>query len=110
VACETCKGKCCNGESGNIWVNGSEIAGISTFLGITSDEFIADYLRKIRYRFTLKELKTSDNYACVFFDPEKNGCSIYEVRPSQCKSFPFWDYFIERPDEIFKECPGCAPL
>jgi Fe-S-cluster containining protein len=26
---------------------------------------------------------------CVFLDEESKGCGIYEVRPTQCRNFPF---------------------
>ena len=51
-----------------------------------------------------------DNYACVFFDLEKKCCSIYEARPTQCRTFPFWDYFKENKEEVFKECPAIKEL
>ena len=104
--CETCPGRCCNGESGNIWVTRKEIQAIAGYLNITTNEFIETHLRKKGYRFTLIELKQGDNYACVFFDHEKNGCSIYPVRPSQCRTFPFWPHFKAHPGEVFEECPG----
>lgn len=109
-ACQDCQGRCCNGESGNIWVTRTEIQAISGFLGLGSDEFILQYLRKIGYRYSIKELKKESNYACVFFDEDKNGCGIYEVRPEQCRSFPFWPYFKDHPQEAYDECPGIIPL
>ncbi len=30
-----------------------------------------------------------DNYACPFFSPENNRCSIYETRPFDCRLYPF---------------------
>jgi Fe-S-cluster containining protein len=32
-------------------------------------------------------LKEKANFDCIFW---QNGCSIYEYRPLQCRSFPFW--------------------
>ena len=26
---------------------------------------------------------------CVFLDPRTKGCGIYDVRPTQCRNFPF---------------------
>jgi Fe-S-cluster containining protein len=108
-ACTTCNGHCCNGESGNIWVNRSEITTISEFLKMEPRTFMDTYLRKISYRYSIVELKSNDNYACVFYDVIKRGCTIYDVRPGQCRTFPFWPYFRENPGEIFKECPGVSP-
>jgi len=102
--CELCDGNCCIGESGYIWVNNSEILAISRFLGIDKDIFVSDYLIKVGYKYSIREIKLSENsYSCIFFD---KGCKIYDVRPTQCRTFPFWDYFIQYPEELLKECPA----
>ena len=31
---------------------------------------------------------------------------IYDARPNQCITFPFWDYYKTRLDELKQECPG----
>ncbi len=105
-ACNDCKGKCCNGEKGNIWVNKNEITAIAAFLKVDAKKFISSYLRKNGYRYSIKELKTGNNYACLFFDTEKNGCGIYDVRPEQCKTYPFWPFFKDNPEVVIKECIG----
>lgn len=107
-ACGDCNGICCNGETGNIWVSKKEMVAIASFIGIDVSEFIDSYLRKVGYRYSIKELKKNDNYACLFFDVEKNGCGIYDVRPEQCRTYPFWPFFKENPDVVVKECPGAA--
>jgi Fe-S-cluster containining protein len=104
--CKRCEGRCCNGETGSIFVNRDEIETISRFLKMEAATFIAEYLRKESYRFSLKEVKENKNYACVLFDSKRNRCSIYPVRPTQCKTFPFWDYFKDKPEELARECPG----
>lgn len=105
-ACDACKGMCCNGEKGNIWVNKKEITEIAASLAIETQEFIDRYLRKVGYRYSIKELKKDNNYACLFFDTEKNGCGIYEVRPEQCRTYPFWPFFKENPEVVIEECIG----
>ncbi len=104
--CSECSGKCCRGESGAIFLNSSEIANISNFLKIESSIFIRDYLKKIGFKYSIKELKIGGEHYCLFFDLDKRNCSIYEVRPTQCKSFPFWDYFKSNKDEVARECIG----
>lgn len=106
TACNSCSGRCCTGESGNIFVSAAEIGAIAELLGLDETEFRRDYLRKHGYKFSLKELKTAESYDCVFFDRERNGCSIYEARPLQCRTFPFWDYYKNRVDALKMECPG----
>jgi hypothetical protein len=105
-ACASCGGNCCTGESGNIFVSVTEIAAIAKLLNMPEDEFRRTYLRKEVYRYSLKEKVVNGSHDCVFFDRKANGCSIYQVRPLQCRTFPFWDYFRHRVDELKAECPG----
>lgn len=109
-ACKECRGNCCVGESGFIWVSSSEIKTIADFLEISSSELKEKYLYRDSYQFSIKERSCSLGLACVFFDLEKLACKIYPVRPNQCKSFPFWDYFKEHIDELESECPGIYRL
>jgi len=105
-ACKKCCGRCCIGESGNIWINKEEISKIAGFLDLSAEDFIKYYLKKVHYRYSLKELKINGSFQCVFFDDKNKNCSIYKVRPTQCRTFPFWEYFKKNTDEIIKECPG----
>jgi Fe-S-cluster containining protein len=90
-ACATCEGRCCTGESGYIYVTKTEIENISELLGLSVNDFVREYLFKKMYKYSIKERKVGDSYECVFYNKESNGCSIYEARPSQCRTFPFWD-------------------
>jgi Fe-S-cluster containining protein len=105
-ACATCEGRCCTGESGYIFVTKAEIFKIAELLEMDVNEFGVKYLFKKGYKYSLKEKKVGESYECIFYDKEKNGCQIYEVRPSQCRTFPFWDYFKTHIDELKEECPG----
>ncbi|MEO1922935.1 MAG: YkgJ family cysteine cluster protein [Nautiliaceae bacterium] len=102
-ACKTCGGNCCIGESGYIWVTPEEIKNIASFLGFEEKEFIKKCLIKVGYKYSIKERPYEGGFACIFFE---KGCKIYPVRPKQCRTFPFWDYFKDRIDELKKECPG----
>jgi len=104
--CKECSGNCCNGESGTIFLNKAEMKALSEFLGIPLSRFTADYLRKFSYKYSIKELKINNNYACVFYDEEQNICSVYPVRPGQCRTFPFWNCFKKHPEALLEECPG----
>ncbi len=105
-ACDTCAGNCCIGDSGYIWVDAQEIQNICEFIGIPINEFYDLYLRKVKYKFSLKEIVYNGGYKCIFFDVIKKACSIYSVRPKQCASFPFWEHFKTNIKEVEDECPG----
>ena len=34
---------------------------------------------------------SKDSWTCLFFDEEKNGCTIYENRPIECRALKCWD-------------------
>ncbi len=104
--CERCGGNCCIGESGYIWVSPLERKKMVEFLRMDDNCFSEKYLRKVGYKYSLIEKKFKNGYACIFFDENKLQCSIYDVRPYQCRSFPFWNHFKSNKDELEKECPG----
>lgn len=105
--CSECDGNCCIGESGYIWIDKDEINDLANYFSLSLDELRSKYLKKVGYKYSIIEKKLSeDNYACIFFDLEKKQCSIYEYRPKQCRTFPFWDYFKNRVNEVQKECPA----
>lgn len=104
--CDTCEGNCCIGESGYIWCTPAEIDAIASYVQLDRDLFMTEYIEKVKYRYSLKERNVGGSYHCIFFDSRKRGCSIYPVRPSQCRTFPFWEHFKTHRDEVIKECPG----
>ena len=106
-ACASCGGACCIGESGYIWIKYPEIEKMAEFLELTIEEFATMYLKKVKHRYSLIEKRLDEeNYACIFFDETINQCSVYSVRPLQCRTFPFWETFKGNLTELKKECPG----
>jgi len=105
-ACETCPGYCCSGASGNVWVSCQEIEGICLFLQVNFIDFMERYLRRVENRFSLRERVGANGLECIFFDGIEKKCSIYTVRPSGCRTYPFWEHFKTHPEEVVKECPG----
>lgn len=104
--CESCEGRCCTGESGFIYVNHDEIVALAKLLNLELSEFAKSYLFKKGYKYSLKETQYENSHDCVFYDRKSNGCKVYDARPTQCRTFPFWDYFKQRVDELKEECPG----
>lgn len=103
--CTRC-GNCCTGEAGFVWVSDEQIAAIAEFRGERLEEVTGLYTRREGTRRSLKERANGD---CIFFDREA-GCTIYPVRPQQCRTWPFWESNIQSPKtwaEIAAACPGC---
>jgi Fe-S-cluster containining protein len=105
-ACASCQGRCCTGESGYIYVTKTEIENIANLLKLDINDFANTYLFQIGYKYSIREIQHNGSHECVFYDRETNGCQIYDARPTQCRTFPFWDYFKTRVDELKLECPG----
>lgn len=105
-ACATCGGRCCTGESGNIFVTPGEIRALAALLKMDERDFRARYLEKRGYKFSLKEQVVGLSHDCIFYDREAGGCSVYLARPEQCRTFPFWEYYKTRVEELKRECPG----
>jgi len=104
--CKKCPGHCCRGESGNIWVNHQEIIQICSLLQTNPVDYIQKYLNRIDNRFSIKERFTEHGFECVFFEGPQKLCSIYAVRPLQCRQYPFWEHFKKHTGHVIKECPG----
>jgi Fe-S-cluster containining protein len=102
--CSQC-GNCCTGGPGFVWMSRDEIVRLAEFLKITPEETVERYCRKVDGKFSLNEVRdpATGSYDCIFLKempapPAKDGqitqsrrgCSIYPVRPLQCRTWPFW--------------------
>jgi len=105
--CTGC-GDCCTGDPGYVWVNQEEIDTLAAVVGLEAAEFESRYVRRVGNRRSLVELSGGD---CVFFDNSVRRCSVYEVRPRQCRTWPFWQSNVAAPDawrETCQACPGAG--
>ncbi len=102
--CTGC-GNCCKLDGGKVFVTAKEAETIAAFLHITEEEFHQRYIAdREQGKYVLKD-GDADN--CIFL--KNNRCEIYEVRPIQCKTFPFWHENIKslyRWKIIAQDCPG----
>jgi len=106
-ACGACEGKCCIGSSGFIWVNPREKRMLADSFGLSIEEFSKKYVDRLGQRDSLKEIHVGpNNYACIFFDLDQKKCTVYDLRPVQCRTFPFWPYYKKHPKKVAQECPG----
>lgn len=110
-ACTMC-GNCCSGSPGYVLVTEQECAALAKRLGITIDAFKRDYTHIMELGRSLNELENR-NYDCVFLDrekiPGKAVCGVYEDRPAQCQTWPFWPSLLRSRqawDRAKRKCPG----
>lgn len=102
--CTRC-GQCCTGAPGFVWVNDEEMQAIADFLGEDRDHAVAYYTRRLERGRSLRERANGD---CVFYEAG-TGCTIYPVRPRQCRTWPFWESNVKSAatwDETRRICPG----
>jgi Fe-S-cluster containining protein len=88
--CMECGGCCAGPGEGYIWVTRPEIEIIADFLNMTAGELRRKYLK--RYGLRTSIIEHSNTKDCIFLQEidGKKRCVIYPVRPSQCRSWPFW--------------------
>jgi uncharacterized protein len=111
-SCTMC-GNCCTGPEGFVLFTPDESAAIARRLGVSIEVFVRDYTKDSPAGRSLREVPSRFGLDCVFLDrttmPGKALCSIYEDRPAQCRTWPFWSSNLwskahwERAKRI---CPG----
>jgi uncharacterized protein len=103
--CTQC-GNCCTGAPGVVWVTDEEIRAIAEYRNISTGEMRIHHTRLVGSRVTLREYANGD---CIFLDAGTRKCTIYPVRPAQCRSWPFWNSNLESPEHWTRAqgvCPG----
>lgn len=106
--CTQC-GNCCTGAPGFVYVNDEEIRRIAEFLGNEDGTLGREHLRRVGRRYSLTENKKNGDCCFLRTEDGKRICSIYPVRPLQCRTWPFWDINLDTPDdwrEASLTCPG----
>jgi Fe-S-cluster containining protein len=101
--CTEC-GDCCSGAPGYVWVNNEEITALAALVGMTAEAFEDQYVRRVGIRKSLKEFPSGD---CVFLDSQTRKCSVYQARPRQCRTWPFWDSNLKTPEDWKHTCAVC---
>lgn len=134
--CTAC-GDCCTGGPGYVWVTQEEIRRVADHLKLTPAETAERYCRRVYGRISFKERRMPNgDHDCVFLQElspaapakggkagkgardlapgepiprRRRGCSIYAVRPLQCRTWPFWPENVadrESWDRAARKCPG----
>jgi uncharacterized protein len=103
--CTQC-GNCCTGAPGYVWVTADEIQAIAEYRGETYGDVLIHRTRPVGGERSLTEYANGD---CTFFDGRTRRCSIYPVRPRQCRTWPFWQSHLSSPADwkrVQSVCPG----
>ena len=108
-SCKRCSA-CCRFEAGFVFLSKTDAFLLGTALNMDYNGFLENYCRWIpgengKSRLSLKE---KSNFDCIFW-AEERGCSVYEARPLQCRTFPFWESVVNSSESwkmTAQDCPG----
>jgi uncharacterized protein len=108
--CAQC-GNCCAGPNeGYIWATAEELAAIAEFLKMPVKDLRRRYVERVGSRTTIVEdLQTKD---CIFLQTleGERRCVIYPVRPTQCRTWPFWAANLTEPDAWNHAAQRCSGI
>ena len=104
-SCTGC-GNCCksHGEYSHVYLREEEAKAIAEHLDMELGDFAAAHLQIQDGWLLLRQGDTQ----CPFLG-EDARCGIYEVRPVQCRTWPFWTINLEQRtwrEEVTPVCPG----
>jgi Fe-S-cluster containining protein len=102
TACQGCRGRCCRGLRGYVWISGEEVEAMAAAKAMDKARFSRSFVRQVNGRLALQERCINGEYLCCLLDPLTGRCTLYPQRPQQCKRFPFWD----QDNLTIQDCPG----
>jgi Fe-S-cluster containining protein len=104
-SCQSGCTRCCGGAPGDVFITRGELEKIAAHMQMSVSVFEDSYVRHYSSgRLSLTERRNGD---CILLNA--NGCSVYEARPKQCRTYPFWPEVTESLSSWIKEtdrCPG----
>ena len=96
--------RCCD-QKGFVYLGTTDIPRIAAYLGMTEAAFEHRYVYRTKNYARLRT--PPGKLQCHFLTAQ--GCSIHSVKPTQCRTFPFWPEIVESQSEWHKAaswCPG----
>ncbi len=100
-------GDCCSGKHGPgaVWLSREDVERLAKHFSLTLKELRHRYTRRLNGRTSLRERA---NFDCIFYRPGE-GCTVYESRPLQCRTYPFWGRILASRttwENEAEQCPG----
>lgn len=102
-ACQPGCTLCCDRE-GWVYVTEADILRIANYIGMAPDVFEKQHIYRTRKRARLRVPRHAN---CMFL--KDGGCSIHEVKPTQCRTFPYWPELLGSRRQWYATgnwCPG----
>ncbi len=86
--CTRC-GNCCRQKEGALFLTAVDLRNLAECLKLSDEEFFMQYCEVVDLRLATRvSLVAEDDGDCIFWG--EGGCEVYEHRPLQCRTFPFW--------------------
>jgi uncharacterized protein len=106
-SCARCSA-CCRGEPGYVFLSREDLRRLLSRLGLDFKGFFREYCTLVDVGTGMAlSLRETAAYDCALWG--KDGCSVYEDRPVQCATYPFWPAIMESRASWEREtlsCPG----
>lgn len=103
--CTAC-GKCCK-RTGIVVFNEEDITRVSASMGMEPVAFKAKYLLWEDGDWIVEVEEGAK--PCRFLD-ERDQCTIHEVKPVQCRTYPFWPELLDDAGAWFRERSDCEGI
>lgn len=100
-------GKCCvsHGEYGYVYLSLADRKRMAQELGLTTRQFTLDYCQKVDGHWAIRDNPKGGD--CIFL--QERRCTVYEGRPTQCRTWPFWPEVMNARSwkkDVESFCPG----
>lgn len=106
-SCTRCSA-CCRGGPGYVFLSKADLIRLLDLLKLDFRDFFHEYCSLVDTGLGMAlSLAERENYDCIFW--AHGGCTVYEVRPFQCSTYPFWASVLESSRTWHEEagnCPG----
>lgn len=109
-------GKCCvtHGQYGHVYLTLADRRRLAKHLGLSTSVFTRTLCSRDAaaggghvYRLKDGRLKDGNGPDCIFLEGKR--CGVYEGRPEQCRTWPFWPEVMNAKKwakEVASFCPG----
>jgi len=107
-SCKRCSA-CCRYEAGFVYLCEKDMERLAEHLEMDKSGFIKTYCRWVAdtQGEEVLSLKEKYNFDCIFW---KSGCTVYQARPLQCRTFPFWESVVSSAGNWEMAASGCPGI
>jgi len=107
-SCKRCSA-CCRYDAGFVFLSEKDLEKLIHALKMDRNGFLEVYCRWVMDRDgkEVLSLKEKSNKDCILWD---EGCKVYDSRPLQCVSFPFWEAIVSSLQAWEMAASGCPGM